>query len=67
VAEFVGPFQHSLNRVPSCLVERDTPLARLVLAVTDVEHALSRRALDVPHFFEIDVPAPYVLYLDAAH
>lgn len=51
VAELVGPFQHSFNRVSRGLVQRDGALARLVLAVTDVKHALARRALDVPHLF----------------
>jgi hypothetical protein len=50
-----------LDRVSSCLVERDASLARLVLAVADVEHASAGRALDVPHFSQADVPAPHVL------
>src|SRR5690349_13846065 len=44
VAKVVGSFQHPLDRISGCLVERDGPLARLVLAVADVEHALARRA-----------------------
>jgi hypothetical protein len=49
VREFVRALEHPGEGVAGRAVQRDSPFARLVLAVTDVEHALARRALDVPH------------------
>ncbi len=47
VTERIGAFQHPLNSVSRGLVQRDRSLARLVLAVSDVEHALTREYLSV--------------------
>src|SRR5205814_5578727 len=46
-----APFQHARKRLPRCLVQRNRPLARLVLAVSDVEHTLAAGANDIPHLF----------------
>jgi hypothetical protein len=47
--EFVRALKHPRDGVASRNIQRDLALARLVLAVPDVEHALTRGAFDVPH------------------
>src|SRR5262245_21793794 len=63
VPENVGPAQHALNGRFRRLIQWDRPLARLVLAAGDVQHAFAGRAFDVPDLFEIDVPPTYMLHL----
>jgi hypothetical protein len=63
--ELVRALQHPRDRV-SAAVQRDLPTARLVLTVPDVEHAPTRRALDVPHLLQANILAD-VLDLNAAY
>jgi hypothetical protein len=65
VPEFVRALKHPRDGVAGRAIQRDLTLARLVLAVPDVEHALTCGALDVPHLLQVNVLAADVLHLDA--
>src|SRR6266536_4506474 len=67
VSESVGAPQHARNRLFGSLLQRNRPLARLVLAAGDVQHAFAGCALDVPDLLEIDIAPAYMLYLYAPH
>src|SRR5262249_7823775 len=67
MSEGISASQHALNGLFRRLVQGDRPLARLVLAARDVQHAFAGRALDVPDLFEIDVLSAYVLHLHPSH
>ena len=49
VAEFVRAVEHLRDGLSRRAAQRDLTLARLVLVVPDVKHALTRGAFDVSH------------------
>src|SRR5918996_494243 len=67
VSQSIRALQHALDRLSRCLIERNRPLACLVLAASDIQNAFARRAFDVPHLFQVDVPSSHVLHLYSSH
>src|SRR5439155_21129342 len=69
VAKVVGALQHPLDRAAGFGVQRNEPLAGLVLTVAHVDHSAAGDSAirDIPDLLEVDVLTPDVLHLDAAH